>query len=1115
MTDEGVSRRSQQDYSRLVEFIPNQLWESLRGAQGYRHRAEMLSEFLYDRLQLRLPTEGTYGSMVSAVTGFETNISRFDLHMVLQTTKETWKGLLRRRQKAQPEGRMILLPHLPGQVQQLPAELQAWFQQNPPAAVEDRPFDWQTAQQLASAVPLRGSNGVVVAAQQKPKGFDGAMNLFGALQSFAQYLRPENNLGPDVGGLKNFKLLSPQRRQTGKQNPLALQDGAVREEEMATRAALGLPTSARVPVNGEVPAGTGSVAVPACLGQGRQQDERMSHGHPHASVGGSVPVGVVVPSMAGGVTQGSSALVPAGAVCVSGLPAGTSTNIAGVPVDHGGGDVGGAKVAGAEGSAEAESLQPLAEESHLRDDAASFLRERGGGRMKRPAAATQGTPGKRAKGRPAKAASPKEAKDSAEPKKRPAAKCSAGTVQVTQNFSFKAKSWGDCKAEFYSQKSYLRYYDSSAGKYVMIIGSSAPQHQKICSQLVKHVKAGLSHEDLLRARERIVSWAAHGLTVERRPGDLSLVPVDEARTVVIPELLQVLCARCPDWCRALRTAHAVQGGLLTPVYYHDEITCGNILAVIKRKKLTAYYLSFKEVRPHWDREAAWIPISTLQHAQQDRISGGLSAVMKALVLECQFGRPRDGFDLVLGAETLHFRIAQKGVFLSDQDAQRGTWCTKGSAGLKPCQFCSNVVKKNCLPGSDRFMSIASSDWSAFRRIADEDWLRAYAHLRTLRGKELQDWSKAYGINMETEGIVSSVEAFRALPPSSACNDTMHCYFSNGIASSELSLVQKAMERHGVTLKHIRELAKRTEWRRVRAGTGTTVSTSKLERVLADKMFEGDTYKGDAIDTRPAVYLFQYYLECFFSDTELLVLERQSFASLKRCVEALHDLSLLTKVINEPSQVLRLHEAQIQHQKAFVEAYGECSVRPKHHHRLHIPEATLLLGKLPDTAVHEAKHRVMKGGGLVDNQKHRLSDSYALQTALLPRLLLSTVHHANEHGLATWRLAPPVAAANTEVRQALQDNAMMEASAMTLLHVHICQHEPIFHERRAFTVLRCLRGNAGLLLLLRPWHLIRNHTWGSAWQKDPTTTVLLPVSTETVITQPSWWRQDTDNLLCLH
>lgn len=401
--------------------------------------------------------------------------------------------------------------------------------------------------------------------------------------------------------------------------------------------------------------------------------------------------------------------------------------------------------------------------------------------------------------------------------------------------------------------------------------------------------------------------------------DCLLVGLDGGRTEKIrvpriPDVLQWLCAKCPDWSRALRTAHAVQNGVLTPVYYHDEITCGNILAVIKRKKITACYLSFKEVRPHWDREAAWLPVLLLQHAQQDRISGGLSAVMKALVRQCQLGHPRDGFHLNIDGQTLSFQMAAQGFFLSDQDAQRGTWCTKGSSGLKPCQFCSNVVKKHCLADSERFCSIASSDWTSFHPIPDDDWLAAYAHLSTLRGKELQDWSKAYGFNLEPEGIISDTQAFRALPPSHACNDAMHCYFASGIASLELVLIQKAMEKHGVSLKHVRDLAVRTEWRRIQNDAVHAMSViSKIERVLSDKMFDGDTYKGDAIDTRPAVYLFQYYLDCFFSDSDLLQPERQSFSCLKACVAALHGLASQRKVIHDPNQVQPLHTAQLKHQ----------------------------------------------------------------------------------------------------------------------------------------------------------------------------------------------------------
>ena len=63
-------------------------------------------------------------------------------------------------------------------------------------------------------------------------------------------------------------------------------------------------------------------------------------------------------------------------------------------------------------------------------------------------------------------------------------------------------------------------------------------------------------------------------------------------------LLQWIVQVCEAWASALKMVHRLRDGLLTPIYYHDEITCGNILAVIKKKKITAYYLSFREMRGH-------------------------------------------------------------------------------------------------------------------------------------------------------------------------------------------------------------------------------------------------------------------------------------------------------------------------------------------------------------------------------------------------------------------------------------------------------------------------------------------------------------------------------------
>lgn len=94
-------------------------------------------------------------------------------------------------------------------------------------------------------------------------------------------------------------------------------------------------------------------------------------------------------------------------------------------------------------------------------------------------------------------------------KKRPASvevgRTKTDSEEGLQNFGFTSSRWGTCKAEFYSQKSYIRSWNEQTGKWVLVIGSTVPQHRQICAQLWKHVQKGLTREQLLEARERIVA----------------------------------------------------------------------------------------------------------------------------------------------------------------------------------------------------------------------------------------------------------------------------------------------------------------------------------------------------------------------------------------------------------------------------------------------------------------------------------------------------------------------------------------------------------------------------------------------------------------------------------
>ena len=88
------------------------------------------------------------------------------------------------------------------------------------------------------------------------------------------------------------------------------------------------------------------------------------------------------------------------------------------------------------------------------------------------------------------------------PAKKPA---SAVAEAKKPNFSFDAKRWGSCRAEYYREKSYIRFWDSRDAKWRMIIGSTSAdgKHVEICEKLVPYVKQGKDRDELQRLRAKL------------------------------------------------------------------------------------------------------------------------------------------------------------------------------------------------------------------------------------------------------------------------------------------------------------------------------------------------------------------------------------------------------------------------------------------------------------------------------------------------------------------------------------------------------------------------------------------------------------------------------------
>ena len=64
-------------------------------------------------------------------------------------------------------------------------------------------------------------------------------------------------------------------------------------------------------------------------------------------------------------------------------------------------------------------------------------------------------------------------------------------------------------------------------------------------------------------------------------------------------------------------------------------------------------------------------------------------VMKEILANTVNSIMESGFT---GGEDLYFRQSQRAYYLGDHDAVRAAFSSKGSAGLRPCTLCKNIVK---------------------------------------------------------------------------------------------------------------------------------------------------------------------------------------------------------------------------------------------------------------------------------------------------------------------------------------------------------------------------------------------------------------------------------------
>ena len=497
-----------------------------------------------------------------------------------------------------------------------------------------------------------------------------------------------------------------------------------------------------------------------------------------------------------------------------------------------------------------------------------------------------------------------------------------------------------------------------------------------------------------------------GFLLPKNPEEDEPIPFPVAN---LQKLLNLISEQCPSFRHGLRSALQQNGWCLRPVLYADECTPLNVLLPTNKMKATLFYISFLDMDQVLSSELAWLPLAFILHDHVDVVSGGMAGTLKKLV-EHLHEQNRWGFSLRFDKD-LHWCKLGEFFFHGDLDSIRSSFALKGSAGLRPCPHCNNIIKKgsNLIEFDDEhyFLEISSGKENHFQKNSDQDVFQAIDSLarqaNDLSKMQLKDLEKRMGLNMEPESIWFDANLRSILPPSRIIYDPMHVHYSNGIANVELALLFERMEKQTPFNKgNLLASCLQADWKC--HGMGSKPSKSHLRLLFSEKLFGDYVFKGSACQTKNLVSLMAYYVEILLKQHDFLPEETQSFLSLVRCHR---ELTSLKQHSGKVTDVTQMRAAAQNHQDLFHQAYENGS-KPKHHFRFHIADSALRAGKCISCEPQEKKHQVYKESIAARVKWKSGGAGGGVAWATHPRILSMQIREIKEHPLCfEMTLLPPL------------------------------------------------------------------------------------------------------------
>ena len=493
--------------------------------------------------------------------------------------------------------------------------------------------------------------------------------------------------------------------------------------------------------------------------------------------------------------------------------------------------------------------------------------------------------------------------------------------------------------------------DSALAKIIDVIRNGRPGLVADMAQSVRH--------DMQRALADTFDDIGDPLQLQLNAGRLF-----QWKVMAPDKQLQQFVERSPAFEQLVREAVHRHGNTLSLILYHDEITAGNALRADNRRKIVAVYWSFREFGLALRSELAWMPVACIRHTKVQEVTGGLSAVVAALMRRFFLGPAALSVGVVVALRTgPTLVIARMGFMILDEAALKATFDFKGASGTKPCACCKNVISKSSdlviNDPTNYLVDISESNHSNFDLLSDEDIWRLYDVLEAqkpiLGAGAFDQLERACGITWNQHGLLAD-RALRAQvkPSSSILYETMHSYFAHGAAAVEMHLFIGACSAElGLKFEHF-EVFCSADWKM--AKTAHKLNPAVLWSANREKA-SSDSYKGMATELLQIFPLVRHFADTIVENTGRIRNQLQSFRAMSDIVVCLQTLKRRSAIPEAGCQELEL--LQRAHMRAFMAAYGQDEFKPKHHFCMHVPSQLRRHGMLFDAFTLERKHRTIK------------------------------------------------------------------------------------------------------------------------------------------------------------